>query len=129
MDRGPQGSQSKTKKKSKPRHARLLDLFSDVPQAQAEEIEQALAEALSRRKDCITDYNELMEKYESGKIQVQRILMLLGDTDPGLFQHLPLFCWHFGIPLAKTHVSVRHRFRTEPVPPLLAFITGADRKG
>lgn len=114
-------TQSKTKKKNKQRHVRLLDLFSDVPQVQTEELEQAISEVLNRRKDCITDYNELMQKAESGNLQVQRIIMLLGDTEPGIFQHLPLFCWQFEIPLTKTHVSVKHHFKTDPVPPFIGI--------
>lgn len=49
-------------------------------------------------KECITEYNELMELYERGG-KVSYLFMLFGNAEEGLFQHLPLFCGHFGVQL------------------------------
>ncbi|KAI5192322.1 hypothetical protein NECID01_1888 [Nematocida sp. AWRm77] len=73
--------------------SRAVDLFSAVPKAGSE-----CAEYLFRDLSGYeTEYNRIMEMYEQGARDLCYLFMLNGFVDPGVFQHLPLFCQHYGI--------------------------------
>ncbi|KAI5187390.1 hypothetical protein NEHOM01_2140 [Nematocida homosporus] len=75
---------------------RVIDLVAGLKVARKEIVPLLLSDI----SNCVVDYNELMEMYEnSGRIK--SLFILMGNTEAGMFQHLPLFCRHFGISLYK----------------------------
>ncbi|OAG29521.1 hypothetical protein NEDG_00654 [Nematocida displodere] len=85
------------------RARRVIDLLSEVEELK--EREDVMRE-IGGKKNCITEYNALMEEYEKGGRPLKTLILPLGDYEPGVYQLLPLFCKHFGIGLFKTYVRV-----------------------
>lgn len=73
--------------------SRALDLTSSIPELDSETAEYLVRDLAG----YLTDYNGIMAEYEAGKASLAYLFMLVGTTDPGVFQHLPLFCWHYQI--------------------------------
>ncbi|KAI5180469.1 hypothetical protein NEOKW01_0773 [Nematocida sp. AWRm80] len=74
-----------------------IDLFRDIPVASVSAVQRILKECTN----LVTKYNELMIMYEEKKQDVSHIFMLMKNTDPSVFQHIPVFCMYYNINLYK----------------------------
>lgn len=70
-----------------------LDLYPPKPAANPAAVYRALKDS----KRAIVTYNQLMKHYEQGARDIAAVF--ISPADDILFQHLPLFCRHFGIGL------------------------------
>jgi len=102
--------------------SRAVDLLSGLPEASS-----AVVEFLAGKFGCfITDYNEIMIEYESGRREIRYVFIFTGSHELGVFQHLPLFCKYYNIEIFR--VNVRIDSRVEGKVPIVVAVRETDAK-
>ncbi|KAI5172758.1 hypothetical protein NEFER03_1790 [Nematocida sp. LUAm3] len=105
----------------KKQEKRVIDLLQNIQVIEKEQIE----EILSNLTGCITEYNQLMDLYHK-KGSISHLFLLIGNHDPSIFHHLPLFAWIHNISLYKVEESISPKANLR-IPHLIGIKKG-DRR-